>query len=356
MIQIYAPGRAEILGNHTDYNQGLVMSIAVDRGTTIKGNIRYDGRICLVASDLNQRFELSIAELKPQQDQEWVNYVLGVYDQFLKRGLPPKGFDLEISSNLPMGAGLSSSAALETATALFLQEIYQTHFERLELAKIGQAAEHEYVGVKCGLLDQISSLFGKKDHLIRIDCRTLEIQNIPIPSGCQFVIANSKVKHALVSGEYNERRESCEAAAKALGVVALRDVSPEFLEKNKSKLTPLALKRAKHIVGENDRVLQAEKALRLKEIKTLGSLLWSSHQSSIENFENSCKELDLLVAAARKVKGCLGGRLSGGGFGGATVNLVENGSIDEFTQKMTSALSSTECLVTSASEGAFVQK
>ena len=352
MIQVYAPGRAEVLGNHTDYNEGLVLSIAVDRGTTVRGNVRHDGKIKLVATDLSEELILDISELRPQTSNEWANYVLGVYDQFIKRGLPPKGFEMEISSNLPMGAGLSSSAALEVATALFLQQIYQTNFDKLELAKIGQAAEHHYVGVKCGLLDQISSLFGKKDHLIWIDCRTLEVRNIPIPLGSQFVIANSKVKHALVTGEYNERRESCEAAAKQLGVKALRDVTPDFLEKNASKLSAQLLKRARHVVGEIDRVQKAEVALAKSEIAAFGKLMWESHDSSIQNFENSCEELDLLVAAAQKVKGCWGGRLSGGGFGGATLNLVEDSAIEVFTQKMTQAWVGTECLVSSASEGA----
>jgi galactokinase len=354
MIQVYAPGRAEILGNHTDYNEGLVLSIAVDRGTTVRGGLRHDGKIRLVASDLSEEIILDLSEIRPQENREWANYVLGVYDQFIKRGLPPKGFELEISSNLPMGAGLSSSAALEVATGLFLQQIYQTNFDRLELAKIGQAAEHHYVGVKCGLLDQISSLFGKKDHLIRIDCRTFEVRNIPIPHGSQFVIANSKVKHALVSGEYNERRESCEAAAKTLGVKALRDVTPEILEKNSSKLTPQALKRARHVVGEIDRVQRAEVALQKQDLVTFGKLMWASHESSIQNFENSCKELDLLVNAAQKIKGCWGGRLSGGGFGGATVNLVDDAAVDVFTKKVAQAWKGTECLVTSASEGARI--
>ena len=354
MIQVYAPGRAEVLGNHTDYNEGLVMSIAVDRGTTVKGGVRHDGKIKLVATDLGEEMILDIAELRPQSSNEWSNYVLGVYDQFIKRGLPPKGFEMEISSNLPMGAGLSSSAALEVATGLFLQQLYQTSFNKLELAKIGQAAEHHYVGVKCGLLDQISSLFGKKDHLIRIDCRTFEVRNIPIPHGTQFVIANSKVKHALVTGEYNERRESCEEAARLFGVKALRDVTPEFLEKNAAQLPAIVLKRARHVVGEIDRVLQAEQALAKSEIARFGQLMWDSHQSSIQNFENSCRELDLLVAAAQKVKGCFGGRLSGGGFGGATLNLVESAAVESFTKKMTQAWKETECLVTSASDGAIV--
>ncbi|MES2307506.1 MAG: galactokinase [Verrucomicrobiota bacterium] len=354
MIQVYAPGRAEILGNHTDYNEGLVLSIAVDRGTTVRGNLRYDGKIRLIASDLSEEVTIDLSEVRPQEEKKWANYVLGVYDQFIKRGLPSKGFDLQISSNLPMGAGLSSSAALEVATGLFLQQIYKTDFDRLELAKIGQAAENLFSGVQCGLLDQISSLFGKKDHLILSDFRTFEVRNIPIPSGFQFVIANSKVKHALVDGEYNERRESCEAAAKVLGVKALRDLTPDSLEKNAKKLTPRALQRARHVVGEIDRVEKAVQALIKQDVAAFGKLMWASHESSVQNFENSCKELDLLVAAAQKVKGCGGGRLSGGGFGGATINLVENSAVEGFTKKVSQAWKGTECLVTSASEGAHV--
>jgi len=355
MIQSYAPGRAELLGNHTDYNEGLVLAIAVDRGVTLTGTARGDDAIFIVDPGMGEAFEGSLATLAPVTEQTWANYLLGVLAQFRKRGLAIGGIDLRLESNLPPGAGLSSSAALETSMGMFLKQAFgHGGVTPLELAKIGQGAEHEYVGVKCGLLDQIASIFGKAGHATVIDCRTFEVRNAPLSSGTSFVIANSGVKHALVAGEYNERREACEEAARTLGIKALRDIDPAGLEKRAGELSPSALKRARHVVGENDRVAQATRFLEAGDMKAFGQLMFASHESSIVNFENSCPELDALVAAAKGVEGCYGARLSGGGFGGATINLVAAGREDALIAALEAAVPGTKCLVTKAADGARI--
>lgn len=354
MLKVFAPGRVELLGNHTDYNEGYVLSFAVDRGVTITGQLRPDQRIILEAVEMGDRYEGSTESVAPSATQGWANYPLGVVAQFQKRGIKVPGFEIEIRSNLPMGAGLSSSAALETATALFLQTSLNTSFAPLELAKIGQAAEHEFVGVKCGLLDQISSVFGQENHVTFIDCRTYEVQRIPLSSEVRFILANSHAKHALVTGEYNERRASCEAAARALNLAALRDATSALLESQAYRLDRIPLMRARHIVGENERVQAAIAFLKNGQLERLGELMFASHRSSQENFENSCPELDALVAAARQTSGCLGARLMGGGFGGASLNLMRAGAEEKVSTALLAACPGAECLQTKASGGAAV--
>ena len=355
VIKSYAPGRAELLGNHTDYNEGLVLSIAVERGVRISGQVRNDDRICIHSRDLGQNFEGAISSLSPSVESPWANYLLGIFAEFQKRNLPLGGVNIDIESNLPQGAGLSSSAALEIATALLLQNAFGSEIPRLELARIGQAAEHHYAGVRCGLLDQISSLFGLAGQATFIDCRTYEIRNLPLPSTVRFVIANSPVKHALVGGEYQERRESCEKAALTLGIPALRDIDVGALERRSRELPLLALKRARHITGENERVAAALAGLEKGDVSILGEAMFASHRSSIENFENSCPELDLLVQAARTVPGCLGARLSGGGFGGATINLVLAEAETDLITALERAVPGTLCISTQAANGAHLE-
>ncbi len=323
MIACRAPGRAELLGNHTDYNEGFVLAFAVDRGTTVRGGPRPDNRVVLNSENLARTCETALDRIAPQTAEPWANYVLGVVHGFQARGASGPGFDLSISSDLPLGAGLSSSAALECSAARFLQRLWNTAFDDITLAKIGQAAEHGFAGVKCGLLDQITSLFGRDERVVAIDCRSLEVDLIPAPKGCVFILAQSGAYHALVTGEYNERRASCEAAAAALGVPFLRDATDAALDAARARLSSLHHRRARHITGENRRVAEARAALARGDNAALGRLMFESHESSRVNFENSCPELDFLVESARTAPGCLGARLSGGGFGGATLNLVE---------------------------------
>lgn len=352
MLKVYAPGRAELLGNHTDYNEGYVLSLAVNRGITATGQSRSDSKIILHALDLKETYETTLDALAPIAKPMWPNYIVGVAAQYVKAGHRLGGFELSISSDLPMGAGLSSSAALEIATALFLQKAFDISVDPLTTTKYAQAAEHQYAGVKCGLLDQISSLMSKAGCATFIDCRTYQVKNIPLPAGASFIVANSGAKHELVGGEYNERRTDCEAAAHALGAPFLRDVTSAALEAGRSKMTDRQYHRAKHVVGENERVLAAEIALKAGKLAEFGQLMFASHESSRVDFENSCEELDALVASAKKFSGAYGSRLSGGGFGGATINLVDPAKTDAFIAHL--GRLSPQCLVTPAADGAHL--
>jgi galactokinase len=354
-ITTYAPGRAELLGNHTDYNEGLVLAIAVDRGTTITGQVRDDGIIRLSSRELGQTEEIALDRLTAERVAPWSRYTLGVVEQFRRHDLPVGGFEADISGDLPLGAGLSSSASLENATVLFLLRAFGGKLEPMQMARFAQMAEHDFVGVRCGLLDQIASLMSIAEDATYIDCRTFEVKHVPLDGTVSVVIANSNAKHALVSGEYNERRADCEAAAHTLGVKALRDATTEMLNSRRNDLAVRIYRRALHITGENERVAEGSEALRRGDIARFGQLMFDSHESSRHNFENSCPELDILVDAARRTPGVHGARLSGGGFGGATINLVEKGREEEVVRALTAALPGVTCLVTKASDGALAR-
>jgi galactokinase len=352
-VTTYAPGRAELLGNHTDYNEGYVLALAVDRGTTIKGQARSDRKIHLHSRELDKTETIVLDQLAAERVSPWSRYTLGVVDQFRRNDLPVEGFDAEISSNLPLGAGLSSSAALENATVLFLTRLFGAKLDPMQMARLAQKAEHDFVGVRCGLLDQIASLMSTALNATFIDCRTNEVGHVPLDGKVSVILANSNAKHALVSGEYNERRSDCEAAAHALGVPFLRDATTEMLKARKSEMADRIYRRALHITGEDERVLEGCDALRKGDFVRFGQLMFASHESSVTNFENSCPELDRLVDAARKTPGVYGARLSGGGFGGATINVVEKGREEEIVKALTAALPEVTCLVTHASDGAI---
>ena len=347
-----APGRLELLGNHTDYNGGLVMALAVDKYIYIAGSPRNDAQVELVSTAFPERETFYLDKIEKNPATGWANYSKGVLLKLQERGVHFTGFSAAIHGTIPFGAGLSSSAALEMATALIVRELFPFRLgensvelppkreenklpplspaEKLRLAKIGQAAESQFVGVNCGLLDQISSLFGKSGQVIQIDCLSNSVQHDPMPPGVAVVVADSAVKHELSAGEYNELRAHCESAARKLGVQFLRFVDPTALEKNKSKLTEREYQCAYHIIGENQRVIFGERALRQGDIEQFGQYLFQSHASSRDFFKNSTPELDTLVDIARQTKGCFGARLTGGGFGGATINLVGYDAAEEF--------------------------
>ena len=333
----YAPGRAEWLGNHTDYNDGFVLGLGLGVGVTLCGAPRDDYRLGATAVDLGRRCEEVLDKLAPNDTELWANYVFGVAAGFLARGAKGRGLDLEIRSDVPMGAGLSSSAALECATARLLQKAWGTQFDELELARIGQEAEHRFAGVRCGLLDQVTSLFARKDHAVYLDCRSLEVRRVPVPQGARFVIAQSGVKHALSDGAYNARREECEAAAHVLGVGKLREVTMGDVEAaaRAGRLSDAPLQRARHVVSENARVVAAVQALENNDLATVGRLMNESHESSRVQFENSCNEVDFLAATARRCTGCYGARLSGGGFGGAILAMVDASQSEAFVEAFT---------------------
>lgn len=330
----YAPGRAEWLGNHTDYNEGLVLGIGLGVGATVTARPRSDRRLVLHAVDLGETCECPLDELRPLQAGSWANYVIGVAAGFLSRGAEPCGLDLHVRSTVPIGAGLSSSAALECATARVLQQAWGMRFGDLDLARIGQEAEHRFAGVRCGLLDQVTSLFSRPEHAVFLDCRSLHAESVPVPSAARFVIVQSGVKHALADGVYNQRRAECEQAARILGIHALRDASGEMLfeAERLGRLVGAPLRRARHVVGENTRVAAAVEALRAGDLSSVGRLMNESHESSRSLFDNSCDELDFLCAQARQIPGCLGARLTGGGFGGAMLALVPVDELDRFSR------------------------
>jgi galactokinase len=328
-LAAFAPGRVEVLGNHTDYNEGYVLSAAIDRGTYFVTGRRSDN-VCIVADGVHTELETRFAADNPQPvpDPAWSNYIRGVW---AKLGVPPArrgGFNAVIASTIPMGAGLSSSAALEISTGIALKELFRLGLTPLELAKIGQASEHDFVGVKCGLLDQISSLFGKKDALVMTDFRTLAVETVPLAHDVCLLACNTHIKHALVDSEYNERRASCEEAAAWFRerldhpVLHLRDVSMKEWEQLASTMPAIPAKRSAHIIGENERVVRGAALLRAGDLDRFGKLLFESHTSSRLNFQNSCPELDFLVDRAAHTEGVLGARLSGGGFGGSAMVLV----------------------------------
>ena len=331
--QAFAPGRVELLGNHTDYNGGVVLSAAIQMGIRVSGRARGDGKIVISSEGIDGEVTADLAVgLSPSGG--WADYPLGVVAMLREAGAPVGGFEARFAADLPPGAGLSSSAALEVATAVFATRLYPFELAPLEMAKICRRAENDFVGVSCGLLDQVSSIFGKRDHVVFLDCRAESVEPVPFPDSLGLLIIHSGVKHALTGGEYNERRDQCFEAARLMGVEALRDVSSEQLFA--AGLPPLVERRAAHITGENERVFAALAALRAGDGDIFGRLMTASHRSSMANFENSTPELDALVDLAIRQPGCHGARLTGGGFGGAIVALVDGEKSAAIAQAVTS--------------------
>jgi galactokinase len=318
----FAPGRVELLGNHTDYNAGVVLSAAIDMGITATGRRRDDEAIILISGQ--SQATANAGRLDPRS--QWTDYPLGVVKVFQEAGFAVGGFEVEYAGTLPSGAGLSSSAALEVSTAGLLVRLFGLKIPPLDLARLCRKAENEFVGVNCGLLDQASSVFGRKDHVVFLDCRSETVTTIPLPDSVGLLIVDSAVKHALTGGEYNERREQCFTAAGILGADALRDVTSAELVA--AAMPDQVRRRAAHVVGEIERVFAAEKCLRAGDVVEFGRLMSASHRSSIENFENSTPELDALVDIACRQPGVHGARLTGGGFGGAIVALVDVAAIE----------------------------
>lgn len=319
-----APGRIEFIGNHTDYNLGTVLGAAIDRHVTVALTPRDDGIMRFCSDTTVNRVELaSFPGEKLRGRESWANYPLGVWKFLPEFGLPqPNGFDMAITTNLPSGAGLSSSAALEVAAGFAFAGAAGVTISREAVAALGRRAENEFVGVPCGILDQGTVVFGKKDHLVHIDCRGPAFSTIPLPSGLRFLVFNTLVKHSLVDSLYSTRHSECQNAARLLGVGHLADADPAILESHKGDLDPVSLRRARHVIGEIARVAAVRKALAVGNVIEVGRLLTESHHSSRDQFENSTPELDFLVAALTILPGVLGARLTGGGFGGAVLALV----------------------------------
>lgn len=335
-----APGRLEVLGNHTDYNQGFVLSCAVEQDTRFA--LRpVEGKHCRVKDfrDGSVR-EFDLDDIDKAIPRDWANYVKGVIVELRKRGIEVGAFDAGMESSVPLSAGMSSSAAFETAAGFAMREAFGIELSNADWARVGQGVENHYMGLKSGLLDQFSSIFGKKDSMILTDFRSVEVlRTVPLPAGYSIVVINSMVKHNLVDSEYNVRRQDCEAAAEKLAqiypdVKTLRDVSLEQLAAAKSALTEREYRRALHVVGECTRVIEAVRMLEHNDVKGFGRLWFDSHESSRVNFENSTEELDYLVELAKSVPGGLGARLSGGGFGGITIHLVATDGAEEYAKRV----------------------
>lgn len=323
-------GRINLIGEHTDYNGGFVFPGAIDK--YIMAAIKENGtdKVRLYSVDLDAFSEFGLKE-EDKPKEQWACYIFGVCRETIKRGGVVKGFDAVFSGNVPLGAGLSSSAALESCFAFALNDMFNDNkIDKFELAKIGQSTEHNYCGVNCGIMDQFASVFGKKDHLMRLDCRSLEYKYYPFAAkGYKLVLLDSKVKHELVDSPYNKRRASCERVAKTLGVETLRDASMEMLEAAKDKISEEDYKRAVYVIGEKQRVLDVCDALERGDFETVGDRMYKTHAGLSKDYEVSCEELDYLNDIAKEC-GVTGSRIMGGGFGGCTINLVKEELYDNF--------------------------
>lgn len=358
---IQAPGRVNLIGEHTDYNDGFVLPCAINFKTVVCANKRDDGLVNVVACDYNQApdsFSLD-APIKTSQ-QQWANYIRGVVKHLQQRGYQFRGADIVVSGNIPQGTGLSSSASLEVAIGQTFKALYQLDISQTDIALNGQAAENQFVGCNCGIMDQLISAQALKNHASLIDCRSLEVKPVPLPSNWSVLIVNSNKKRGLVDSEYNTRRLQCEKAASILQVAALRDVDVTTFEANKNKLDPLTAKRAKHVITENQRTLAAADAMANGDMAKLELLMGQSHISMRDDFEITVPEIDCLVDIIKRTVGEKGGvRMTGGGFGGCVVavmpkELVGNAikAIDQEYQTLTGLIADT--FVCSAENGAGV--
>lgn len=328
-----APGRVNLIGEHTDYNDGFVLPCAIDYQTMVAASPRPDYLIRVWALDMQEPYdELVISDAIAHSSQKpWSNYLRGVVQTFIQQGYPIKGADLVISGNVPQGAGLSSSASLEVAIAQVFQSMYGLlDFNTTKMALLAQYAENNYVGCQCGIMDQLISAQGLAHHALLIDCRSLQTQEVHIPEDVSVMIVNSNVQRGLVGSQYNTRRQQCETAARHYGVAALRDLNYQQLLQHRDNLDELCFKRAKHIVTENQRTLDAAKALAQNDIQTMGVLMAQSHASMRDDFEITVPPIDQLVAILQNAIGTAGGaRMTGGGFGGCAVALMPEHLIEK---------------------------
>ncbi len=321
-VLVRAPGRVNLIGEHTDYNDGFVLPMAIDRAVWIALRPRTDARVEVYSLDLDRWAAFDLFALQRQQ-AGWVEYLKGVAWALTEAGFAVAGWEGVVGGDVPRGAGLSSSAAIELATARAFQAVSGFEWQPAMMAKLGQRAENEWVGVNCGIMDQMISAAGRAGHALLIDCRSLETQAAPLPSGVVVVILDTATRRGLVDSAYNERRAQCETAARFFGVPALRDVSAARFEAESDRLDPLTRRRARHVITENERTLAAAAAMTAGDATALGRLMDASHVSLRDDFEVSNQALDQMVAIARAQPGCLGARMTGAGFGGCAVALVQ---------------------------------
>jgi galactokinase len=339
-LVIRAPGRINLIGEHTDYNDGFVMPAAVDKEIYFGISASADGRSVCYSLNYNERFEVDLENPEPVNTPAWANYLLGVLFQFKENGFPVRPFYCVFGGNVPLGAGMSSSAAMECGFAVALKEFNLLNIPKSKIITMAQWAEHHFVGVQCGIMDQFASVMGKEGHVIVLDCRSLEHHYAPLDlHDYQIILCDTRVKHSLVDSEYNERRKECEAGVAQLqlserSVKSLRDVSAEMLERNKKHLGGKIYQRCLYVVQEIARVQQASKDLKSGNLHAFGQKMFETHDGLTRLYEVSSEELDFLVDEAKKFKGVLGARMMGGGFGGCTINIVSNSVADEFVTRM----------------------
>ena len=333
-IAFFAPGRINLIGEHTDYNGGFVFPGAVDYGITVVLRPNNTSSVNLYAIDLDKGCCFGIGDSEMPQETHF-RYVYGVVRELLAAGIPVGGFDAVYGGDVPLGAGMSSSAALECCFAVALNDLFGAgRLDKMTLARIGQATEHKYVGVKCGIMDQFASMHGREGSLMRLDCRSGEYEYFPWnPEGYRLVLVNSCVKHELVGSPYNDRRQSCERVARLAGVETLRDCTWQQLDALRPQLTEEDYRRARYVLGEADRVLAVCEALRRDDYEEVGRQMYLTHEGLSKDYEVSCEELDYLVDLARQC-GVSGSRIMGGGFGGCTINLVKETLYDTFVQRV----------------------
>lgn len=328
-----APGRVNLIGEHTDYNDGFVLPAALDRATYVACAPREDRQLQVRSLTLDQEFILALDGGADAEIPGWVKYVQGIALILERGGRSIRGVDILIDSDVPIGAGLSSSAALEISVGLALASIFGHEIDGLDLARVGQAAEHEFAGVRSGIMDQFAAVFGKEGHALFLDCRSMEWEAVPVAEA-RFIICNTKVKHDLAEGEYNKRRSQCEQAAAFFEKQSLRDLTLDELLARESEMPDVLFRRARHVVSENARVPASVAALRSGDLAAFGLLLNASHNSLRDDYEVSSRELDLMVELALRQRGVHGARMTGGGFGGCTINLVEPASQEEFVEEI----------------------
>ena len=337
-LLIFSPGRVNIIGEHTDYNKGFVFPAAINKGIVAaiqKSELDFSTAYAL---DLDGKVEFNLDKLKPLKEGRWENYVFGVVHEIQNKNKLIGNFNLVFKGNIPSGAGMSSSAALENSIVFGLNELFDLKLSKHDMILISQKAEHNFVGVKCGIMDQYASMFGLKNHALLLDCRTIESQPYEIDfKDYQLMLINTNVKHSLSDTEYNDRRFACKSISKLLSVKALRDATEADLEKIIDKVTPANYQKALFVIQENSRTLKAAKAIEYGDLETLGSLIYQSHNGLSNQYKVSCHELDFLVDQAKANPNILGARMMGGGFGGCTINLIAKTQAEAFAEKVSKA-------------------
>ncbi|ARV16192.1 galactokinase [Polaribacter sp. SA4-12] len=361
-LLIFSPGRINIIGEHTDYNDGFVFPAAVNKGIAAAVQKSDSASSTAIALDLDSTIEFELDKLKPSKEGSWENYVFGVVAEIQNKNKVIGNFNIIFKGNIPGGAGMSSSAALENSVVFGLNEIFDLGLTKHEMILISQKAEHNYVGVNCGIMDQYASMFGIKDNALHLDCRTVESKPYKIDfKDHQLMLINTNVKHSLSDSAYNDRRSACEGVSELLGIKALRDATEADLETIKDKVTPANYQKALFVIQENERTLKAAKAIEDNDLELLGSLIYQSHEGLSNQYFVSCDELDFLVDQAKQNKEVLGARMMGGGFGGCTINLISKSEAKAFAETASKAYKNkfdNECSVyfIELSEGTHIVK